>query len=217
MNLQQARINMVEQQIRPWEVLDQRVLDHMRDIPREDFVPPEYRGLAYADIRVPIGHGQVMMAPREEARLLQALDIGNQDKVLEIGTGSGYLTALIASLCREVVSVECHADLGAAAAEKLEARHVSNVTMEIGDGGNAWPSAGPYDAIAVTGSLPVIEERFKRQLRRGGRLFVIVGEAPAMEAWRVTRVSATDWSGESLFETVIPPLIGVARPKQFVL
>ena len=215
MNFEQARTNMVEQQIRPWEVLDQRVLDHLLATPREDYVPGPYRDLAFVDTRIPLNDQEFMMAPREEARLLQALDVQPGDKVLEVGTGSGYLTALLAGLGREVLSVEISAPLHEAAARKLDGHDLKNVVLELGDGGRGWPSGGPYDAIAVTGSVPILERFFKQQLRYGGRLFVIVGADPVMEARLITRAGKNDWSDESLFETVIPPLVGVTAPEHF--
>lgn len=217
MNFQLARFNMVEQQIRTWDVLDQRVLDIVRDTPREDYVPDAYRNLAYADVSIPLGEGEVMMPPRVEARLLQALQLQPDDRVLEVGTGSGYLTALLARLAGWVVSVEIAEPLAARALATLKAHGVENVTVEIGDAGRGWASAAPYDAIAVTGSLPLMEEQFQRQLKIGGRLFVIVGQEPAMEARLMTRAAQNDWVSESLFETVLPPLRGVREPERFVL
>nr|MBS0020278.1 protein-L-isoaspartate O-methyltransferase [Gammaproteobacteria bacterium] len=217
MNFQRARFNMVEQQIRTWDVLDQRVLDIIRDIPREDYVPEAFRNLAYADTSIPLEDGEVMMPPRVEARLLQALQLKPDDRVLEVGTGSGYLTALLAQLAGRVVSVEISETLAARARRALEAHHVKNVVVEVGDAVRGWASAAPYDAIAVTGSLPMMEEQLQRQLKRGGRIFVIVGQEPAMEALLITRIGQDDWSRESLFETVLPPLRGARRPDRFVL
>lgn len=217
MNFKLARSNMVEQQIRTWDVLDQRVLDLIRDTPREDYVPEAFRKLAYADISIPLGEGEVMMPPREEARLLQALQIKPGNHVLEVGTGSGYLTALLARLARQVVSVEISETLAARAHAALEAHGIKNVAAEVGDAVRGWESAAPYDAIAVTGSLPLLDERFARQLKLGGRLFVIVGQAPAMEALLITRMGRDDWGRESLYETVVPPLRGAKAPERFVL
>ena len=217
MNIQQARFNMVEQQIRTWEVLDHVVLDLLEQAPRHEYVPPAYRNLAYADISVPLDDGEQMMPPRVEARLLQSLDIGAGDKALEIGTGSGFLTSLLASLAREVISVEISDTLADLGARNLSEHGVANVTLERGDGVHGWQKHAPYDVIAVTGSVPILEHDFQQQLSVGGRLFVIVGEAPAMEALLIRRIGDDQWSTESLFETVIPKLRGAREPERFVL
>lgn len=217
MNLEQARFNMVEQQIRPWEVLDQRVLDLMSEVPREDFVPPAYRNLAFADTCIPLDHGQTMMCPRVEARMLQALQIERNESSLEIGTGSGFVTALMARLCARVTSVEIHDSLRRDALAKLNNHGIDNVELHTGDACHGWETGAPFDVIAVTGSVPVLDECFQRLLTVGGRLFVIVGEDPAMEALLITRTSESQWTTNGLFETVVPPLIGVAQPKRFVL
>ena len=208
-----ARMNMVEQQIRPWEVLDQTVLDRLAATPRERFVPDDYARLAYVDTRIPLGDGEVMMPPREEARLLQALALSSRDHVLEVGTGTGYLAALAAGLVRRVTTVEISPERKARAERNL-AGH-ANVEVIEGDAVRGWEGAAPYDAIAVTGSLPVLDEAIPRQLKPGGRLFVVVGEPPAMEALLITRTGADDWTRESLFETVLPPLVGAERPNRF--
>lgn len=217
MDFERARFNMIEQQIRTWEVLDQKVLDLMASMPREDFVPAAYRELAFADMSVPLDHGQVMMAPRLEARMLQALEIAPGDRVLEVGTGSGYVTALLASLGGHVISVEIHDSLARDARAKLDAHGIDNVTLHTADGCRGRREDAPYDVIAVTGSLPVLDEDFQEQLGVGGRLFVIVGEAPAMQALLVRRVSESQWATEGLFETVLPALEGVEQPERFVL
>jgi protein-L-isoaspartate(D-aspartate) O-methyltransferase len=217
MDFEKARFNMVEQQIRTWEVLNQRVLDLLLQTPREDFVPPAYRELAFADMRVPLDDGQVMMPPREEGRLLQMLALTGDEHVLEVGTGSGYVTALLAKAARRVTSIEISPALHRQAAAKLDAHGVGNVQLILGDGINGWPKASPYDAIAVTGSVPRLEKHLQHQLKPGGRLFVVVGRAPAMEALLITRVGADDWSRESHFETVLPPLVGARQPEEFVL
>lgn len=213
MDFETARFNMVEQQVRPWEVLDQTVLDRLAATPRERFVPKDYARLAYADARIPLGEGEVMMPPREEARLLQALALTPRDHVLEVGTGSGYLAALAAGLARRVTTVEISPDRRAEAERNLAG--YDNVATVEGDAAQGWAAAAPYDAIAVTGSLPVLDDAFLHQLKPGGRLFVVVGEAPAMEARLVTRVGARDFATESLFETVLPPLAGARRPNRF--
>lgn len=216
MNIDQARFNMVEQQVRPWEVLDQTVLSLMEHAPRDAFVPAEYRSLAYADICVPLGHDEVMMPPRVEARLLQALRLDAADRVLEIGTGSGYLTYLLAALAGHVVSVELRQDLHERARGLLAEHATHNVTLECSDGVRGREVGAPYDAIAVTGSVPVLEEHFQRQLCIGGRLFVIVGEAPVMEARLIRRTGPDEWLSEGLFETVLPALVGAPQPPRFV-
>ena len=217
MDFEKARFNMVEQQIRTWEVLNQDVLDLLFQIPREEFVPEAYRKLAFADTRIPLDEQQVMMPPREEARLLQMLGLQGDENVLEVGTGSGYLTALLAASSRHVTSVEISQTLHDQAKAKLDAHGVKNVTLRHGDALHGWPSDGPYDAIALTGSVPALDQQIPQQLKPGGRLFVVVGVAPAMEALLLTRVGADDWSRESHFETVLPPLIGAVAPSEFVL
>lgn len=215
LNVEKARFNMVEQQVRPWDVLDPRVLDLILKVPREEYVLPEYRALAFTDMELPLGHDQVMLAPRVAGRLAQALRIQPEDTVLEVGTGSGYVTALLAGLGRHVYSVEIVPELKAMA-EKLLAQHgVTNVTLDEGDGVEGWPSRGTYDAIAVTGSVPVLPEGLKQALNVGGRLFVVVGDAPIMEARLITRVAENEWVSESLFETVIPPLMNAPRANGF--
>jgi protein-L-isoaspartate(D-aspartate) O-methyltransferase len=213
--IEQARLNMIEQQIRPWEVLDARVLEAMTHVPREAFVPERYRSLAFADTNIPLGHDQVMMKPNVEGRLLQALAIRPEDKILEIGTGSGYLTACLARLGRHVTSMEILPDLATAAAERLDAMRFDNVTLLTGDALSAIDPDVHYDAIAVTGSLPVLNRQFHRNLDNGGRLFVITGQLPIMEATLVTRINANNWASESLFETCIPPLINAPAPRSF--
>jgi len=211
-----ARQKMIAQQIRPWEVLDERVLDVIARTPREDYVPAEYRVLAYADMNIPLGHGQVMLTPKVEARLLQALDVRPKDKVLEIGTGSGYMTALLAALGGQIYSVEIIPELADEARRKLTAHGITNVVVETGDAARGWPAHAPYDAILVTGSLPLLPDSLREQLAPGGRLVAIVGRAPAMEARRIERLDAYNWSEESLFETVVPPLINAPEPPKFV-
>jgi protein-L-isoaspartate(D-aspartate) O-methyltransferase len=214
--IEQARFNMIEQQIRTWDVLDQRVLDVMNSVPREQFVPEHYRSLAFADTSIPLGHDQVMMAPKLEGRLLQALAIKADDSALEIGSGSGYLTACLARLGKHVTSIDIIADFTAAAAAKLEAQGISNVTLETFDAAEGIESNTRYDVIAVTGSLPLLQQQFQKNLTVGGRLFIIIGSLPIMEANLITRVDENNWSSESLLETCIPPLLHAARPQAFV-
>lgn len=208
MNIEQARFNMIEQQIRPWEVLDPQVLDLLFVVKREDFVPAAYRNLAFADMEIPVGSGQVMLAPRVEARLLQELGIKKTDKVLEIGTGSGYMAALLAARAEHVITIESRPELAAFARENLERADVTNVTVEVGDGANGWAQRAPYDAIIVSGSLPVLPAALLKQLRVGGRLAVIVGEAPVMEAQLITCSTEGVYNTVNLFETVVPALDG---------
>lgn len=216
MNIEQARHNMIEQQIRPWDVLDQRVLELMRSVPREDFVPKAYRNIAFTDMMIPIGHDQVMMEPKQEARLLQALSVQPHEKVLEVGTGSGYLTALLAGMAREVVSVEIVSELHEEAKKQLASHGIDNVILELGDAANGWDSRQPYDVIAVTGSLPAVPRGLRENLQIGGRLFAIVGSEPAMEAILITRINANEWREENLFETVIPPLMTEQKVQHFI-
>ena len=216
MELEQARFNMIEQQIRPWDVLDQNVLDLLEQLPRENFVPPAYRELAYADIIIPLEHDQVMMQPKLEARMLQALQIHPTDRILEIGTGSGYVTALLSKSGAQVISIDIFPDFIQAAGKKLGEFGIANVTLETGDAANGWPTDEPYDVIAITGSLPILPPEFQRMLNRGGRMFVVTGESPAMEAVLIRRVGEHEWSRESLFETELPMLKNAPRPSQFV-
>jgi protein-L-isoaspartate(D-aspartate) O-methyltransferase len=216
-DIEQARFNMIEQQVRPWDVLDQRVLDVMSTTPREDFVPEKYRSLAFADINIPLGHDQVMMAPKTEGRLLQVLDVQATDSVLEIGTGSGYLTACLSRLGNHVASIEIFPEFRETAAAKLAAHGYRNVTLRDGDAANGIGSDTRYDVIAVTGSLPLVQRQFHDNLAVGGRLFVIAGMPPVMEALLITRIDERNWSRESLFETSLPPLLHTLQPQRFVL
>ncbi len=216
MDIEQARFNMIESQIRTWEVLDQAVLDTLAEVRREEFVPPQYRSLAFVDMEVPLGHGETMLAPKLEARLLQELTLKPGDKVLEIGTGSGYMAALLARLAGQVVSIELHVDLSAAAAERLARHRIENVTLQVGNGALGWPGEGPYDAIVLTGSVPMIPAELRGQLSEGGRLLAVVGEAPVMTARLVTQVAPGVYNETGLFETCIAPLREVRQPERFV-
>ena len=215
MNIEQARFNMIEQQIRPWEVLDQQVLDLLFVVKREDFAPAAYRSLAFADMEIPLGNGQVMLAPKIEAKQLQELGIKKTDKVLEIGTGSGYMAALLAARAEHVVSVESRPELAETARQNLARAGVANVTVETGNGINGWAARGPYDAIVVSGSVPSVPEALLKQLRVGGRLAVIVGEAPVMEAQLITCTAEGVYNTVNLFETVVPALDGATAPETF--
>jgi protein-L-isoaspartate(D-aspartate) O-methyltransferase len=214
MNIELARFNMIEQQIRPWDVLDDRVLHVIADTPREDFVPERYRALAFSDLSVPLDHGEVMLPPKLEGKLLQSLGLLVTDSVLEIGTGSGYLTACLGRLAGQVHSVDIHEDFVEQAGAKLERHGIANVTLEAADAARGW-SKGSFDAIAVTGSLPLLHEGFHTALNPGGRLFVIVGRPPIMQALLITRVGEQEWNQESLFETSVPALINAPQPEAF--
>ncbi|MEO1766453.1 protein-L-isoaspartate O-methyltransferase family protein [Thiobacter aerophilum] len=216
MDLEQARFNMVEQQIRPWGVLDETVLGTLYRVKREEYVPPVYRSLAFSDLEIPLGHGQTMLAPKLEARLLQALELKPTDKVLEVGTGSGYFTALLAQLARDVVSVEILPEFSSEARAKLAAHEIHNVTFEVGDAARGWARHAPYDAIVLTGSTPVLAEAFLHSLRPGGRLLAVVGEPPVMTARRVRLIEPGVSESEDLFETCIAPLINAPQPARFV-
>ena len=215
MNLEQARANMVEQQIRPWEVLDQAVLDLLYAVPREEFVPAAYRNLAFADMEVPIGEGERMMAPKIEARLLQSLALGKTDRVLEVGTGSGYLTALLARSAAHVHSLEIRPALAAFGRANLERQGVDNVTLEIGDGARGDAKRAPYDAIVLTGSTPVLPAALREQLAPGGRLFAVVGEPPIMVARLVTCTAPGAYGAADLFDTLLAPLANAERAPRF--
>lgn len=215
MNLEQARFNMIEQQIRPWEVLDPVVLDLLKQVPREDFVPPQYAGLAFADLEIPIGHGQSMLSPKLEARILQALELKKTDRVLEIGTGSGYMTALLASLAGQVTSVENVAELSRAARRRLRRHCVANATLAMGDASRGWNSGAPYDVIVLTGSVPVLPDELRGQLAVGGRLFAVIGEAPVMQATLIRRVTEDAFRADALFETCVPQLANAPLPARF--
>ncbi|MEO8164494.1 MAG: protein-L-isoaspartate O-methyltransferase, partial [Betaproteobacteria bacterium] len=214
MNLEQARLNMVDSQIRTWEVLDQTVLDLILKIRREEFVPDKYRNLAFADLEIPLGHSEVMLAPKMEARMIQELDLRKTDKILEIGTGSGYVTALLANLGGQVVSVERIAEFSQAAARRLAGHALQNVRLHSGDGSAGWPVQAPYDVILLTGSVPVLSECFQEQLAVGGRLLAVIGEPPVMTAHLVTRITARAFNTVGLFETSIPPLRNVMQPER---
>jgi protein-L-isoaspartate(D-aspartate) O-methyltransferase len=214
-DVQSARRQMIEQQVRAWDVLDLRVLDAMGRVPREAFVPMVYRDLAFADMNVPLGEGQSMLAPNVEGRILQALAVTPADRVIEVGTGSGYFAACLGQLARSVHSVEVRPALARAALENLARNGSHNVTVEVLDA-MTLDVDGEYDVIALTGSLPVYDARFERALKIGGRLFVVVGTRPVMEARRVARAGHGEWTTESLFETVMDPLLHAPTPPKFV-
>jgi protein-L-isoaspartate(D-aspartate) O-methyltransferase len=216
MDFERARFNMIEQQIRTWEVLDQRVLDLLFKLRREDFVPPAYRELAFADMEIPLGHGEKMLQPKLEARIVQELAPVETDRILEVGTGSGYMTALLATLGGHVYSVDIVAELTRSAGERLAAHGIGNVTLETGDAALGWDQHGPYDAVVLTGSVPVLAESFKASLKPGGRLFAVVGEPPVMEAQLITGGDAGAYNSVGLFETCIAPLRNAPHPARFV-
>jgi protein-L-isoaspartate(D-aspartate) O-methyltransferase len=208
---------MVEQQIRPWEVLDPAVLDLLFVVKREGFVPPMYRDLAFADMEIPLGEGQVMLAPRVEARLLQELSVRKSDKVLEIGTGSGYMAALLAARAEHVVSLEISPTLAESARANLQQAGIQNVTVECADGIRGWPQRAPFDVIVLSGAVAQIPAAILKQLRVGGRLAAIVGHAPVMEAQLITCEAEGVFNTINLFETVIPALKGSSASQEFAL
>lgn len=214
-NIEAVREQMIDQQVRAGDVLDERVLNAMREVDRELFAPAEYRKLAYVDAIIPIGHGQSMLPPILHGRILQALDTDPRDVALLVGAGTGYLAACLGALVARVRALELFSDLAEQARTNLFTVASNNVAVEVEDG-MQLDEQGSYNVIAVTGSLPLYDERFQRALRIGGRLFVVVGGEPVMEAWRVTRIGEREWQRESLFETVIDPLIHAPRPPAFV-
>ncbi len=215
MNLEQARFFMVEQQIRPWDVLDPKILDLFMDTPRHEFVAESQKELAYTDIELPIGENQFMMAPKIEGKLLQALDISDEESVLEIGTGSGYLTALISKLAKDVTTIELNETLSNTAQSRLN--DFSNIDFQIGDAAQDWDDGKTYDAIVLTGSVPEVPTAYMEKLNLGGRLAVISGSAPAMTAEVITRISEQEWDTESLFETELTPLTNTKASNRFSL
>ncbi len=212
MNTDFARQQMVDQQARAWDVLDPLILGVLGSVRREDFVPEIYRSVAFADVELPIGHGERMMTPTYEGRLLQALSIDPEDSILEIGTGSGFVTACLATLAATVHSIDIHDDFVQNAAARLE--DFDNVTLDTMDATQSLPD-GAFDAIAVTGSIEEFDTRFVDALAPGGRLFVVVGKAPAMQARLVTRTGDADWTSETLFETNLKPLVHGTPPPRF--
>lgn len=214
MNTEFARLQMVNQQVRGWNVYEESVLDMLKVLPREHFVPSEFRSLAFAEFSIPIGHGEHMMSPMIEGRVLQALRLTGAEHVLEVGTGSGFLAACLAKLAHKVTSIDIHADFVDAAAHKLASLDIDNVALMTMDAMQALP-AGAFDAIAVTGSIESFDPRFVEALAPRGRLFVVVGASPAMQARLVERTGDNDWQTTHLFETDLAPLVHGARPPQF--
>lgn len=215
MNIEQTRFNMVAQQIRTWYVLDDNVLDLLYKLKREEFVPAENREMAFVDMEIPLGHGQVMLTPKMEARILQELHIKKTDKILEVGSGSGYMTALLADRGAHVYSVEIMPELKAMAENNLKAHDITNVTVEQGDAARGWAKHEPYDVIVLTASTPVLPDAFQKSLNPGGRLFAITGEDPVMEAVLITCTAPGEFTTKKLFETSTAPLINAQQPVRF--
>ena len=221
MDLEQTRFNMVEQQIRTWDVLDQEVLKLLFELRREEFVPPAYRSLAFVDMEIPLGYGEVMLAPKLEARILQEVQVKKTDRILEVGSGSGYVAALLAKKGEYVHSVEIVPELKAMAEKNLQNHGINNVLVENGDAARGWSQHGPYDVIVLTGSTPVLPEAFQKSLRTGGRLFAVVGDVPVMQAVLVTCLAQEQegtpgaYSTVGLFETCITPLRNAQQPARF--
>lgn len=213
-NLEQARFNMVEQQIRPWDVLDVRILDLLSAVKRENFVPTDRQSMTFMDMEIPLGHGASMWSPKLEARALQILQVKGSDRVLEIGSGSGYLTALLAHLAKHVTSIEIVPELHAFAKKNLAAHQIQNVTLELGDAAQGWP--GTYDVIVLTGSVPVLPKAFQNSLNPEGRLFAIVGDEPVMHARLIRCLAPGKFEAETIFETVVAPLQNALPPERFI-
>ena len=215
MNIEQARFNMIEQQIRTWDVLDQEVLDLLMVVRREEFVPAPYKNLAFVDTEIPLPGGENMYTPKMEARLLQEVGVKKHESVLEIGTGSGYMAALLAYKSRHVTSIEISPELKALAEKNLASYGISNVSVELGNGAQGWASGAPFDVIVISGALPVLPDAFLQQLKVGGRLAAIIGAAPVMSAHVITRVSDTAFDTVKLFETCVTPLKAAVAPSHF--
>ncbi len=215
MNFEQARFNMVEQQIRTWNVLDTAILQALSRLPRERFVPAAYQSLAYTDTEIPLGHDQIMLPPRVDARLAHDLGLSGTETVLEIGTGHGYLTALLAQRSHRVISLEIVPELAAQARVNLAQAGIGNAEVRVGDGAALAPAEGPFDAIVLGGSVSEIPQPLLNQLKVGGKLLAIVGEEPVMQTTLVTRTSTQQWSSRALWDTVAPRMQGFAQPSRF--
>lgn len=215
MNIEQARLNMIEHHIRPWEVLDQEVLDLLYAVKREDFAPAAYRTLAFSDLEIPIGHGERMWQPKLEARVLQELAVKKTDQVLEIGTGSGYFSALLAHRAQHVYSMEIHPELKTSAEASLSRAGITNVTVELGDGTRGWTKHAPYDIIVLTGSTPVLPPQLLQQMKPGARLFAVVGKPPVMAARLITCAGDGVYNAIDLLETQIAPLTNALAGERF--
>jgi protein-L-isoaspartate(D-aspartate) O-methyltransferase len=214
MDIEIAREKMIEQQVRAWDVLDPEVLDILAEVPREQFVPRDYVALAFSDTEIPIGHGQSMMTPTVEGRLLQSVDVSPNDRILEIGTGTGFLTACLATLGGEVTSVEIFGSLLKRARENLADARIDNIELIEMDATRELPP-GEFDVVVITGSIHSFDMRYVEALAMNGRLFVVVGDAPVMDARLLTRTGDSDWNSVSLFETCLTPLINAEKPPQF--
>ncbi len=217
MDLSIARLNMIQQQIRTWDVLDPNVLDVFNKSPRERFVAPAFKTLAFSDASIPIGHNQVTLPPKTIGRIIQALDLSPKNHVLEIGTGTGYITSLLSRLVKKVVTIEIIPELAEEALQHFQELHLHNIKSEVGDGTAGWPNEGPYDAILLTGSLPVLPKILGKQLVIGGRLFALLGNPPAISAVLLTRINKDQFSQKILFETQVPPLIHSLQYESFIL
>jgi len=219
MNIEKARFNMIEQQIRPWDVLDPEILDLLTVVKREAFVPAAYKNLAFMDTQIPLGNGEFMFTPKLEARIVQDIAPKKHENVLEIGAGSGYMAALLSHRARHVTTVEIDPELKAFAEHNLSNYGISNVDVVLGNGAQGWANQGtdaPYDVIVISGSLPVLPDAFLKQVKVGGRIFAIVGESPVMNAQIITRVSDTAYDTVKLFETDVTPLRDIQKPSHFV-
>ncbi len=217
LNIELARHNMIEQQVRPWDVLDSRVLEALTAIRREDFVPPACRNLAFADLCLPLGHGEVMMKPVVEGRVLQAVSPSREDSVLEIGSGAGFLTACLARLAGEVLSIEQHADFADAARTRLHAANVRNAKIEVADAVKEFEPKRQFDVMVVTGAVNALPQNWRGWIKPGGRLFAVVGASPAQRATLYTLRGDSQWDEQVMFETDLPYLANAAPPKLFVL
>ena len=215
MNIEQARFNMIEQQIRPWNVLDQDVLDLLLVVKREQFVPPAYQSLAFVDTEIPLGHGEAMFTPKLEARIMQEAAVKKHENVLEIGSGSGYMAALLAHKARHVTTVEINPELKAMAEKNLAGAGVSNVTVEEADGSQGFARSAPYDLIVISGALEVLPEALLKQIKVGGRIAAIVGQAPVMSVEIITRVTETAYDTVKVFETNVKYLQASVKPSHF--
>ena len=215
MNIEQARFNMIEQQIRPWNVLDQDVLDLLHVVKREQFVPAAYQNLAFADVEIPLPGGDAMLAPKFEARILQENGVKKHETVLEIGTGSGYMAALLAHRAAKVTTVEINPETAELAKKNLANAGVHNVTVETGNGAQGWEKGAPYDVIVISGALEVLPEAILKQVKVGGRIAAIVGQAPVMEASIITRTGDDAYSTVKVFETNVRYLTGAPVPSHF--